>query len=314
MYSGVEKPRKLAVRAVRQILDKFCDGSLEQLLVGWWRTKSWIGPNFSSWLERSHRVLLQKRDAGRRLPLKIRRTSQERTDYVGSLGRCSPFDRSCWRFRPLWFCGSCEAGERPPCSTRSGRLLCTACWHCSRLDRMLPRLPLRILDDRRARTGDRPAASVDGLILPTGGTRQLTAATAEASPPDRLERRHDLRIRRHRICIPGALRDGDVPGPKAAGERSFHFVRRLESRVRIGSHRGPGDGGLAAAEDTAPAGMAGLGPEKLEAVLDSRRRARPPARRSGGGARGAEQVRILVPSAGVDAGAQARAAGGTGLR
>jgi predicted transcriptional regulator len=34
VYSGVEKPRNLAVRAVRQILDKFCDGSLEQLLVG----------------------------------------------------------------------------------------------------------------------------------------------------------------------------------------------------------------------------------------------------------------------------------------
>jgi predicted transcriptional regulator len=30
----VEKPRNVAVRAVRQILDKFCDGSLEQLLVG----------------------------------------------------------------------------------------------------------------------------------------------------------------------------------------------------------------------------------------------------------------------------------------
>ncbi|MBZ5729180.1 MAG: BlaI/MecI/CopY family transcriptional regulator [Acidobacteriia bacterium] len=34
VYSGVEKPRNVAVRAVRQILDKFCDGSLEQLLAG----------------------------------------------------------------------------------------------------------------------------------------------------------------------------------------------------------------------------------------------------------------------------------------
>jgi predicted transcriptional regulator len=34
VYSGVEKPRNVAVRAVRQILDKFCDGSIEQLLVG----------------------------------------------------------------------------------------------------------------------------------------------------------------------------------------------------------------------------------------------------------------------------------------
>ena len=34
VYSGVEKPRNVAVRAVRQIIDKFCDGSLEQLLVG----------------------------------------------------------------------------------------------------------------------------------------------------------------------------------------------------------------------------------------------------------------------------------------
>jgi BlaI family penicillinase repressor len=34
VYSGVEKPRNVAVRAVRQILDRFCDGSLEQLMVG----------------------------------------------------------------------------------------------------------------------------------------------------------------------------------------------------------------------------------------------------------------------------------------
>jgi len=34
VYSGVEKPRNVAVRAVRQILDRFCEGSLEQLLVG----------------------------------------------------------------------------------------------------------------------------------------------------------------------------------------------------------------------------------------------------------------------------------------
>jgi BlaI family penicillinase repressor len=34
IYSGVEQPRNLAVRAVRQIIDKFCEGSVEQLLVG----------------------------------------------------------------------------------------------------------------------------------------------------------------------------------------------------------------------------------------------------------------------------------------
>jgi len=34
VYSGIEKPRNVAVRAVREILDRFCDGSLEQLLVG----------------------------------------------------------------------------------------------------------------------------------------------------------------------------------------------------------------------------------------------------------------------------------------
>ncbi len=34
VYSGVEKPRNVAVQAVRQILDRFCNGSLEQLLVG----------------------------------------------------------------------------------------------------------------------------------------------------------------------------------------------------------------------------------------------------------------------------------------
>jgi BlaI family transcriptional regulator, penicillinase repressor len=34
VYSVVEKPRNVAVQAVRQILDRFCGGSLEQLLVG----------------------------------------------------------------------------------------------------------------------------------------------------------------------------------------------------------------------------------------------------------------------------------------
>jgi BlaI family penicillinase repressor len=34
IYSVVEKPANVAVRAVRQIIDKFCEGSLEQLLVG----------------------------------------------------------------------------------------------------------------------------------------------------------------------------------------------------------------------------------------------------------------------------------------
>ena len=34
VYSGVEQPRNVAVRAVRQILDRFCEGSLEQLLIG----------------------------------------------------------------------------------------------------------------------------------------------------------------------------------------------------------------------------------------------------------------------------------------
>ena len=34
VYSVVEKPRSVAVQAVRQILDRFCGGSLEQLLVG----------------------------------------------------------------------------------------------------------------------------------------------------------------------------------------------------------------------------------------------------------------------------------------
>lgn len=34
VYRGVEKRQSVAVRAVRQILDRFCDGSLEQLLTG----------------------------------------------------------------------------------------------------------------------------------------------------------------------------------------------------------------------------------------------------------------------------------------
>jgi len=34
VYSEVDKPQNVAARAVRQILDRFCNGSLEQLLVG----------------------------------------------------------------------------------------------------------------------------------------------------------------------------------------------------------------------------------------------------------------------------------------
>jgi predicted transcriptional regulator len=34
VYSVVEKPSNAAVRAVRQILDRFCEGSLEKLLIG----------------------------------------------------------------------------------------------------------------------------------------------------------------------------------------------------------------------------------------------------------------------------------------
>jgi len=34
VYSEVDKPQNVAARAVRQIIDRFCNGSLEQLLVG----------------------------------------------------------------------------------------------------------------------------------------------------------------------------------------------------------------------------------------------------------------------------------------
>jgi len=34
VYSGVETPGKFAVGAVRQIINRFCGGSLEQLLIG----------------------------------------------------------------------------------------------------------------------------------------------------------------------------------------------------------------------------------------------------------------------------------------
>jgi predicted transcriptional regulator len=34
VYSGAEPPQNVAAKAVRQIIDRFCGGSLEQLLVG----------------------------------------------------------------------------------------------------------------------------------------------------------------------------------------------------------------------------------------------------------------------------------------
>lgn len=34
IYSAVEAPDNVAIRAVKQIVDKFCSGSVEQLLVG----------------------------------------------------------------------------------------------------------------------------------------------------------------------------------------------------------------------------------------------------------------------------------------
>lgn len=34
VYSSVERPRRVAVRAVKQIIDRFCHGSVESLLTG----------------------------------------------------------------------------------------------------------------------------------------------------------------------------------------------------------------------------------------------------------------------------------------
>jgi predicted transcriptional regulator len=34
VYSGIEAPQSVAAKAVRQIIDRFCGGSIEQLLVG----------------------------------------------------------------------------------------------------------------------------------------------------------------------------------------------------------------------------------------------------------------------------------------
>jgi predicted transcriptional regulator len=34
IYSGIDAPLSVAARAVRQIIDRFCGGSVEQLLVG----------------------------------------------------------------------------------------------------------------------------------------------------------------------------------------------------------------------------------------------------------------------------------------
>lgn len=34
IYTGVDAPQKVAARAVRQIIERFCGGSVEQLLVG----------------------------------------------------------------------------------------------------------------------------------------------------------------------------------------------------------------------------------------------------------------------------------------
>jgi BlaI family transcriptional regulator, penicillinase repressor len=34
IYRGLERPEKVAVGAIRQLLDRFCGGSVEQLLVG----------------------------------------------------------------------------------------------------------------------------------------------------------------------------------------------------------------------------------------------------------------------------------------
>src|SRR5580704_10843370 len=34
VYSGVERPQAFAIRAVRQLIERFCAGSAEQLLVG----------------------------------------------------------------------------------------------------------------------------------------------------------------------------------------------------------------------------------------------------------------------------------------
>ena len=129
------------------------------------------------------------------------------------------------------------------------------------------------------------------------------------SPSDRLERGGGLCIRRHRICIPGPVFDGDVPYAKTARNLCSHFMHRCGSAVRIAPHHSTRDYGMAAPAHPASARLAGLDKRQTRCGSRSRRCARPPARRADRGAGAREPLHLLVPSTGVDAGGQTRVAG-----
>jgi predicted transcriptional regulator len=57
VYSGVEAPQKVAVRAVRQIIERFCGGSVEQLVLGMVDNRVLDGPE----LQRLARLVARRK-------------------------------------------------------------------------------------------------------------------------------------------------------------------------------------------------------------------------------------------------------------
>jgi len=57
VYSGIEAPQKVAVRAVRQIIERFCGGSVEQLVLGMVDNRVLDGPE----LQRLARLVARRK-------------------------------------------------------------------------------------------------------------------------------------------------------------------------------------------------------------------------------------------------------------
>ena len=56
--------QSFAIRAVRQLIERFCAGSAEQLLVGWWTTKCWMQANCGVWRRIDKRARLKRSRKG----------------------------------------------------------------------------------------------------------------------------------------------------------------------------------------------------------------------------------------------------------
>ncbi len=180
------------------------------------------------------------------------------------------------------------------------------------LGQALPRLPLRILDRPAAAIQAIPPATVVNLPIQDEASEAVQLPPLSPATPGRSIDWSE---------VAGYVYAAVTLAFLARFVTGMFLIRRLVAKstsvqtfleseiIAI-----PLTVGLLAPQDRAAAGMAGMGSREVGRSAGSRRRARPTARWPGGGAGGSEPVHLLVPSVGLDAGAQASAAGRAGLR